>query len=224
MITGLVSDGVWSKLDALYIFATVDRTTAVLNLVSSSFSAVEHGTISFSAYHGYTGDGSTFFLDTQFTPLTGGTNYLLNSASLFAYNLSFNTTENKAAIGVNSGGGTNTEIILQPTFSQVGVLFNGGTTNNVSAANSQGFWVGSATSTQTGVSKNGAAQTLISATPSALPTTPIYIFAQNSSGAIGITTDQFSAAGIGGTLTNTDISNLSNRINTYMTAYRINVY
>src|SRR3974390_3125511 len=36
MICGLVTDGVWSKLDALYVFAAVDRTTAKLNLVSSS--------------------------------------------------------------------------------------------------------------------------------------------------------------------------------------------
>src|SRR5215469_5596790 len=85
MITGLVTDGVWSKLDALYIFAAVDRTTALLNLVSNTFNCTEHGTINFSAYQGYTGDSSTFYLDSGFTPNAGGTLFSLNSANLGAY-------------------------------------------------------------------------------------------------------------------------------------------
>jgi hypothetical protein len=228
MITGLVNDGVWSKLDALYIFATVDRATAVLNLVSSSFACVEHGTVSFSAYHGYTGDGSTFWLDTQFTPSTAGGNFSLNSASLFAYDLSNNTTENAVLIGGFNSQRTN--LLMQPNFGQLNVIMNGNATANINVglSNAQGFFVGTQTATLEGASRNGAAISTISAAPVGLENGSLAVFAlANGAGAgvpNGFTTDQISCAGIGGVLTSTDVANLSSRINTYMTAYGINVY
>src|SRR5215471_17837360 len=57
LINGLVSDGVWSLLDALYVMATNTTSTAALNLVSTSFSLVTHGSMTFTADVGYTGDG-----------------------------------------------------------------------------------------------------------------------------------------------------------------------
>src|ERR1039457_3408340 len=62
LINGLVSDGTWSLLDALYIFATNSTTTANLNLISTSFGLTQHGTVTFSADHGYTGDGTAGYL------------------------------------------------------------------------------------------------------------------------------------------------------------------
>jgi hypothetical protein len=41
LINGLVADGVFAKLDALYICAAQDLATARLNLVSSSFALVD---------------------------------------------------------------------------------------------------------------------------------------------------------------------------------------
>src|SRR5258706_16256620 len=55
LICGLVSDGIFSKLDALYIFATQDSTTAMLNLISTSFTASTFsGTLTFTTDRGYT--------------------------------------------------------------------------------------------------------------------------------------------------------------------------
>src|SRR5208282_4996530 len=48
MICGMVTDGTWSLLDVLYIFATNNTTTAALNLVSSSFNGTVTGSMSFS--------------------------------------------------------------------------------------------------------------------------------------------------------------------------------
>ena len=52
LINGLVSDAIWAKLDVLYLFATQDQTTALLNLVSASFTAVIHGAPPFAADNG----------------------------------------------------------------------------------------------------------------------------------------------------------------------------
>jgi hypothetical protein len=53
LIDGLVTDGVWTSLDALYITATDTTTNANLNLVSSSFPLTQTGTITFTADQGY---------------------------------------------------------------------------------------------------------------------------------------------------------------------------
>src|SRR2546423_12896093 len=81
LLDGLTTDGFFdgagnsTLLDALYIYATVNRTTALLNLVKNAFSCIENGTVSFSADRGYTGDGSSFYLNTQFVPSSAGGNF-----------------------------------------------------------------------------------------------------------------------------------------------------
>jgi hypothetical protein len=228
LITGLVNDGVWAKLDALYIFATVDRTTALLNLVGTSFSPLtENGTVNFSAAHGYTGDGSTFYLDTGWTPSSGGSIFALNSAHLGAYNLTSDTVSGaNVPIGSNDGSGNQSVIYLQPTFGHMTGYMNGSSGVLLSAGNAQGYWIDSANSTTLGMSQNGGAMTTIAATPGGLPTTKLLIFATTTTGGApgNFLGDQLSAVHFGSYLTNTDIANLSNRINTYMTAYGINVY
>jgi hypothetical protein len=55
LINGLVADGVWSRLDVLYIFATQDETNALLNLKSSSFAASKQNSPTFTVDQGFTG-------------------------------------------------------------------------------------------------------------------------------------------------------------------------
>ena len=43
LIDGLVSDGVWAKLDALYVLAQQNQTDALLNLVGTSYSLTTLG-------------------------------------------------------------------------------------------------------------------------------------------------------------------------------------
>ena len=71
LIDGLVADGVWSKFDVLRIYATQNSTTALLNLKSSSFTAVTHGSPSFTADRGFTGvDFQPRFISTAALTLT----------------------------------------------------------------------------------------------------------------------------------------------------------
>ena len=66
LINGLVTDGIWDKLDVFHIYATQDSTTAKLNLVSSSFTATANGSPTFTADRGFTGvnGSSTVYIDT----------------------------------------------------------------------------------------------------------------------------------------------------------------
>lgn len=85
LICGLVSDGVWSKLDALYLFAQQTQTDALLNLVSTSYGPLTAPTIPpFTAYQGFGG-----FIAGTNTFQTGLTipaaHYTQNSASFGAW-------------------------------------------------------------------------------------------------------------------------------------------
>ena len=43
LIDGLVSDGVWAKLDALYVLAQQNQSDALLNLVGTSYGLTSVG-------------------------------------------------------------------------------------------------------------------------------------------------------------------------------------
>lgn len=66
LICGLVTDGLWSKADALVILGTQNTTVAALNLPSTSFTPTITGSPAFTADKGYLGvdASSTVFIDT----------------------------------------------------------------------------------------------------------------------------------------------------------------
>ena len=95
LIKGLESDGIitgnlsgtagcGSVLDVLGIFATNTSTNAKLNLCGTNYPFTYNGTPAessqFAANLGYTGDGSTVYLDTAYN-ISTGPNWGLNSAS-----------------------------------------------------------------------------------------------------------------------------------------------
>jgi hypothetical protein len=67
LICGLVADGTWAKLDALYLLAQQTQADARLNLVSTSYPLV--GTATFVPYKGFSAF-TTPALDTGFNPGT----------------------------------------------------------------------------------------------------------------------------------------------------------
>lgn len=227
LICGMVTDGTFAKMDAVYIFAAPDATTARLNLVSSSFGLTEHGTVTFSAYHGFTGNGSTGYEDTGFNPSTAGGNYVQNAASLAAYVLTSRTAQNSYA-SIGSVGSVASLINPKQAGGSGGASYaaNQGTINLTSVnANAQGFWVVSRTASTTAeLYMNGAAFNADTNASGAVSAQNMFVLADNSGGAQNFSADQLSAAAIGGGLSSTDVTNLSSRINTFMTAYGINVY
>jgi hypothetical protein len=78
LICGIVTDGNWNALDALWV-ATGGASNYVLNLVSGSYSLTVHGTVTYNA-PGWTSDGSTGYYSTGYIPGSG--QFTLNSAAL----------------------------------------------------------------------------------------------------------------------------------------------
>src|SRR5258706_10799563 len=107
LLNGLDTDGLTSKLDMLHVYATQDSTTALLNLVSSSFTGTANGSPTFTADRGFTGtaSSSTIYIDTGFNPSTAGGQYAQDAAHLSAWCLT-NISEYIGSMGacVNASG------------------------------------------------------------------------------------------------------------------------
>lgn len=70
LICGLVSAGIWPGLDALWCLKAAESSSALKNLVSTSYTLSAEGGAAFTPDVGYAGNGSTAYLETNFDPTT----------------------------------------------------------------------------------------------------------------------------------------------------------
>jgi hypothetical protein len=221
LICGLVTDGVWSKLDILYIFATQDTTTAQLNLVQTSYPATLHGSPTFTANRGYTGvGGSTVYIDTGFNPVSAPSpKYVLNSAHMSAWNLtdtpdsttmgSLNGAD-QALINIKFSGNNN-------FYARINDTSAGGNTSGIGSM--IGHWLASRDgSASTGAYFNGSNFFTPLDVSGAIPNVNMYVLGANSSGTPTGLNNQQAAITFGGSLVPPDPANLYSRLRTYMTA------
>lgn len=127
LIDGLVTEGLWNRLDCLYV-AGVDKETMLTNLVSEDFHAVElnaGGSLAFVADRGITGAFPNV-IDTTFDPASAvGAHYTHNSASFFAFVRNGGTTSAASAVAIGSNssfGGVDTQ--LYTNYPSIGTIAN----------------------------------------------------------------------------------------------------
>lgn len=232
LINGMVTDGTFAKMRAVYIHATETTAIGKMNLVSTSHTIVQSGSVTFTADQGYTPAGG--YLDTN-CALNAGSPFLQNSSSLGAYILNNRTTDaNYVNIGVTDG----TSYWYQQTLINSGGLkffFDLGATSFPSVANTttQGAWISSRTgdTTNGGLYKNGSSTPLVAtgggSTTAMSSSQNVYVGALNSNGtATNQSGDQIAASFIGGGLTGAEAVLVNNRINAYMAGLSVpaNVY
>lgn len=216
-ICGLVSDGVWAKLDVLYFMATDSSGNALLNLTSSSFALTATGGPTFTANTGYSNAALTNLTST-YNPSTAGGNWQLASASIFAWG---NTTAadthpiaglNIATVGVTyiypNNAGTILAAVDDAASSYSCTVSAGG--------DGKGLVVSSRTGATTMAGyKNGNVTPFCSVSTlasSILNGALVFLKGDGNQ----FYTGQVSAGGAGGGLTATDTVNLYNRVHTYL--------
>lgn len=213
LINGLVEDGVFAKFDALYVLATQDATTALLNLVSSDYNATAVNAPTFTADEGYQGV-ATSYLNTNFDPTTAvSPQFTQNSAHWSLWN-NTNDTTNVPCMSQTTGdniyisiGGTiyfriNDDVESSGYAHAIGDC-TGLLVGNRSASNAiEGYQNGALLGTATGASK-------------AVEAFDVIILSGNSQ---FDTVHQIAAASIGSSLSAGDVSNFYDRLNTYMQA------
>jgi Bacterial Ig-like domain len=227
LIDGLVADGVWSKFDVLYVFATQDSTTALLNLISSSFNATANGAPTFTTDRGYTGvdSSSTVFLDTGFNPVTA-------SSPKFTQNNGHVSTWNNTNVLAGSAGGRTvglgdvgltTRTLINPRYSDNNAYFrlNSSTaTAGVANTDSRGHYVATRDSSTT---LKGYISKVDQSAPSDTSAAPFngtfHVLGSRlgTAGSFGAGI-QVASASIGSHLSATDVTNFHDRLRTYLTA------
>lgn len=225
LIVGLKADSLFTVLDRMWLFAgESDAKQATIDIITLGV-GTPHGTIPLTA-GGYTGDGSSGYLSQTFNPSTAGGSWTQNSAHIGGYVTADRTSgSSQLLIGVTSGG---TDSFIAPCEGGANVVFelNGGTYPSVASTNAKASWLCSRpNSSGLVLYKNGSSVSSPADTSGALANQTVYICANNSAGSpSGYSTDRIGSIWFGGGLNATQVSNLSIRINAYMTAWGVNVY
>jgi hypothetical protein len=213
LICGMVTDGTWTLMDGLWVFATNTTTTANLNLVSTSYTLTQNGTETFAANNGYTGDGSTGYFSTGLDPITAGGNYAQNSAAIGACVLTSRTSPTAyASLGIDYA-----YIEAYAT----GYELNGGAfPTYTGSTNAQGSLIVSRTSAPSITLYQNGASVATPTDASGLPPAEIMLVGASENGGVpgDLSADQIAYAFVGGGLTATQAGNVYSRLHTFLVA------
>ncbi len=224
LITGLKTDGIWTKLDRMWLFAIENSTEALIDIVTSTAATVV-GAPTFTANRGYTGvdqASPTAYLNSNYITSVNGVQYTQNSAHLSIWSVTNTASVNGGAcIGVDDGVTSNG---IYDTYIDGNCYFRCNDAPQSGAAGVPPSMTGHFIANRTGASasqgyRNGALFASPNQTSGALVASFMAVLAQNSSGGVALgTPQQIAMASLGAGLTGTDATNLYNRLRTYMTA------
>ena len=222
MVVGLVSDGVWVKLDVVWVYAshTNGAGEALINWkLPGTYDATAYNAPTFTAYEGFLGNGTTQYIDCNWVPSVNGVNYTQNSASMLIYvrtNVNTNT-----AHGTAENADTK-DLFFTPKQAdgKAYIKTNDFTYISVSNADGSGMYINTRTAAAVNkLYRNKIA--IINGTTASIgvPTHSPYCLAYNNDDvAAGFRADQVSLYAFGAGLTQTDINNLTDRFEARMDA------
>jgi hypothetical protein len=116
-ILSLKASGVWAKLDRLYFFAAHDAQASLLNWKDPAVVAVNTNAAAFVADQGYTGNGTTSYIDATFNPSSGTHNYVRNSASFGGW---ARTAALSTALDIGRGVTARNQVAFRTTADSIG--------------------------------------------------------------------------------------------------------
>jgi hypothetical protein len=212
-VVALKTAGVWTKLDALCVFAAADSQAAKINWVQpGTYNATEVNAPAFAADTGFTG-ASTKYLSSGFNPSTApGPKYTVNSASFFGWSLT-NSVQNAGMIGGAGSAGFS----IYPSYSgnHYWNLNHVAGFSNVAVTSGDGLLAATRIdASNTKFYRNGTnLSTFAEAADGAVFNDTILFLAKTGAYWIGT----IAAAGIGATLSAADNTALYNALRTYMT-------
>lgn len=224
LIAALKNAGVWPKLDAFYVHAAHDNQASRLNWISSSYTEVANGTITFTTDRGWAGDASTGYLDTGFNPATASSpNWVQNNACVGVWS---RTVAGQASSCLGMSTGTGQMSILPRNGSNFSTLrvndsatAQNGSTYGATVLDGSGYFVGNRPDANTqGLYRNSVALFNDGARPSAgAPGSANFVFGRFGAAGTGSALEG-AAWHFGASLTTTEISAAYTALQTYMTA------
>lgn len=159
MIVGMKADGNFSLLDRFWIFATEQQQHARVSVANpGSTNITEANAPTWTANQGYTGNGTTSYLDLNYTPSSQGVNYLLSNSAVMCYS----RTSVAAGTVIETGGRDAADGLLLGTYFTGGFIrYRGnalaGVSSSATVADSTGMDAGYRTdATNVNFFRNGA--------------------------------------------------------------------
>jgi hypothetical protein len=212
LICGLVNDGVWSKLDAFYLFAQQNAADAKLNLVGSIYN-LPATTATFTQYKGYSAFPFPAF-DTGLNLSLPGSKFYANAGSTTAWMNDTPVNGAEAPLGTNSSPGVT---YMFPRYSgQFYCTVNGTGDVPITSPGTAGLYGCDRTSASSmSYYLNGANLATVSA--ASLPSYPVDIFVGSMASGYPLSTT-LSEVSIGAGLGDAGQAALSARMHTYMAA------
>lgn len=224
---GLKSDGIYTKIKAMYLPIWSSATSNKWNLVNPlDTNGAYRLTFSTGWTHASTGmtpNGTSAYADSYIsTSVTG-----LNTGHLSYYSRTNSTITGIEMGALKNSPNSYTELSARYSTSGSAVRYNnGGVPIYYANSDSRGMYVGNRTASN--VLKlfiNGTNVQSLTTASSATTTNTIYLGAINNSLVAGLFSNrQCSFSSIGTGLTDTEAINLSSRVNTLMTYFGINTY
>ena len=211
LICGLVTDGVWPKLDALYVLAQQNQSDALLNLVGTKYTLVDNGLLKSTPFTSYVGFGpfTSSGMGTSLIATDSGLNYTLNSASLGLWTYSVQPFENNSLVNAY----TSSALYLKLTGPPSGFVarINGNAYANEPTTITKGLFAAERRdAANIYLCQNGSVSNPIAAVSDGLNGYPFLIGSDDP--------NVFSAAFIGASLGSAGQLALYNRLRTYLSA------
>jgi hypothetical protein len=226
LIVSLKADSLWTKLDRLWLFAAEDEPSALTDLVGLDL-ATAVSSPSFVADEGYTGNGSTSYIDSNFNPSTASSpKFVQDSAAIGIYDRTDRTgADLTIMMGIRGAAAAELFPLSDAGPSGRFEMNGGGTPFTESNANAKGSYLVSRTASDlTTAYKNGASLGTDTAASVGVANLDFFICSGNNGSAFLPATDQAAGAWIGEGFDATTAANFATHINTYMTAVGANVY
>ena len=221
LVLDMKSAGIWSAMKAVYPMVGASAAACAQNLKSSSFTGTFTSGWTFAST-GVTGNGTSAYMDTNFSPFVSST---ANSFHLSLYSRT-NTNVNAYdfAVNNNSANAYNPEYSIRMQRADLKMSTVMGDYNNQfiaeTVANSLGFGIGTRTASNAmKLYKNGTALNSQTATSSTTyPNYNVYLGATNFGGSgSGYSSRQYAFASIGDGLTDTQASNFYTAVQAFQT-------
>lgn len=223
LVKGLLDDGIWAMLDILYLTAADASLNSLINWINPGthdLTVVNLVAGQFTIDRGWTGNGVNGYLDTNYNPSTDGINFTLNDASIGAY-CRLNIQEDTVIIGCQAGGPGAYIYPRDSTYVGNSILskLNDSSLGSVPNLDSKGFYIISRdVAAHKDIYKNTIKTEHIEVSTT-IPNQNIYILGLNNGGALQeISTNQIAEAHAGGGMTQTNVNNFTDRLETFMDA------
>src|SRR3990167_2619403 len=217
LIAGLRADGNLTKLDRLWLLANSTTGNAVIDIIGLNAATLVNAP-AFVEDQGYTGDGATSYINSNFSPNPDATNFTQNSSSFGVYVNTDDGTSPGIAMGVAQGGTS-----YNTVWPKEGGIFYGTSTDSgaievsVATANCLSLSVAQRVdASNVDIYKAGVLVASGARTSGLVTTIPFFILAHNSGVASSFFGERVALAFLGSNTINQ--STLYTRIQAYMTA------